>query len=221
MRVIKKQKVTTSINKGKKMKKRMLVLIVLSVLCYPIIYLGQTKEVEDSENLFSENSAVVYVSRPGMQFSQIQNQISGMIGISNGVYIHPSFYAGFSAYANLTHTKVNSGIFGLEIEHTFNPHKLVHFGYNIFAGVGTVKDYHQKNNLFDNFLNIFGTNYFFVQPGLLVELNFNSSTRITFNIGYRFAGGLDENHADISLNKLKNRDLNNLTFSINLKTFSF
>jgi len=46
----------------------MLALLVLLVLCNPKIFLGQTKEVEDSENLFSENSAVVYVSRPGMQF---------------------------------------------------------------------------------------------------------------------------------------------------------
>lgn len=82
-----------------------------------------------------------YVTKPGIQFIRIQNQVGGMIGFSSGVLLDQSLYAGFSGYVNLTHERVNTGIFGVEIEQTFNSLKLVHYGYNIFVGLGLVKDY--------------------------------------------------------------------------------
>lgn len=203
------------------MKKIILSVFVSMLFFAQMICPGQTKDISKVESMFSEIPTMCYVTRPGIQFIPIQNQVAGMIGLSSGVYLNQSFYIGLSGYANLTHSKVNTGIFGVEIEHTFNPEKLVHFGYNIFAGLGTVKDYYSKTNLLDNFLNIFGTNYFFVQPSFILEINFTPATRITFGIGYRMVSGLNENSNEISLTKLKNKELNNLNLFINYKMLAF
>jgi hypothetical protein len=202
------------------MKKYFLTAAVLILLTQLVCY-SQTKENSGIESLFSDNFSVEHVTRPGMQMSQIQNQMAGMIGLSSGIYIDKSLYLGLSAYANITHTKINMGVFGVEIEQFYNPEKVAHIGYNIFAGIGAVKDYHSKNNLFDNFLNIFGTYYYFVQPSLKLEINFTSTAKFDIGVGYRFAAELDENSYEISKTQLTNKQLNNLTFFVNFKMLSF
>lgn len=191
--------------------------IISSIIIFCNINLSAQNKKSDIETLLPENNKFTYVTRYGTQISSIQNQASGMIGISTGAYISEAFYAGFSGYANLTHTKVNAGIFGFEIEQIFYPQKVVHFGYNIFTGVGTVKDYEQKTNLFDNFLNIFGTNFYFVQPSLITEINFTNSFKLSFGVGYRFASGLDENSRHISKSHLNNKNLSNVNLFINFR----
>ncbi len=203
------------------MKKNILTTLVLFFLFEHLICLGQTKDSSKAESLFSESSSMHYVTRYGIQFTPIQNQVAGMIGLSSGVYFNQSFFVGLSGYVNLTHSKVNTGAFGVEAEYSFNSEKLVHLGFNIFAGVGTVKDYRTKNNLLDNFFNIFGTNYFFVQPSLILEINFTPTTRLAFGLGYKMVSGLDENSSEISITKLKNQDLNNVAMFVNLKMLSF
>ena len=202
------------------MKKNISTVITLLFLISQIICNGQTKDSPTVESLFTESSSKHYVTKPGIQFIPIQNQVSGMIGLSSGAYFDQSFYVGLSGYANLTHSKVNTGIFGVEVEQTFNSEKMVHVGYNIFAGVGSVKDYQSKNNLFENFLNIFGTNYFFAQSSLIVGINFTPTTQIDFGIGYRFVTGLNESSKEISITKLKNQELNNYSIFINFKFFN-
>lgn len=203
------------------MKKYFQSSLVLFILFDVALLFGQTSQSSNSETLLSDNTTVQHVSRPAMIFTPIQNQVAGLIGFTSGLYLNNSFYVGLSGYANLTHSKVNSGMLGVEIENTINPENLVHFGYSLFAGIGFVKDYQQKNGLLDDFLNIFGTQFYFAQPSVLLEINFDSFTRIAIGAGYRFVAGLNEMNKDISISKLQNRDLNNLTFFINLKTIYF
>lgn len=167
------------------------------------------------ESLFAKNVTTHLITRLGFQFMNIQRQVMGMIGLSSGIYFENSFYIGLSAYANLTHTKVNSGLFGMELEQTLYPEKMIHSEYNIIAGIGTVKD-----NLFDNFMNIFGTYYYFAQPSMLVEINFTLDTRLAIGVGYRLADGHDENSFDISVTRLKTKELNNLNMFLNVKMFT-
>jgi hypothetical protein len=187
-----------------------------------VIWISQTVLVAQSENdkeesVLVDESSANYLSRWGMQFIQIQNQVAGLIGFSSGVEYGNSIYIGISGYANLTHEKVNTGLFGIEFEQKFNSEMPVQFGYNLFGGIGIAKDYQKKNNLLDNFLNIFGTNYYFFQPSLLMEINFTKSICIDLNFGYRIVAGLNETSKEIALTKLRNHDLNNFSFSITFK----
>lgn len=202
------------------MKKYFLTIAALLILLAQMNSYAQSGESTGVESLFSDDYSVEHVTGPGMQMSQIQNQIAGMIGLSSGVYIYQSLYLGLSVYSNITHTKLNMGVLGVEIEQYYNPEKIAHIGYNIFAGIGAVKDYHSKNNVFDNFLNIFGTYFYFVQPSLKLEINFTSTTKFDIGVGYRFAAGLDEGSKEISRTQLTNNQLNNFTLFINLKMIS-
>ncbi len=195
------------------MKTNLLITAILIILKATFCSAQQS----EIQTIFSDPQKIIPQTKHGIYFVPTQNQVSGMPGMVYGAVIDESLFLGVGGFANLTHTRINSGFAVVQIEYLFSTEKMIHFGYNFSAGIGMVKDYEQKNNLFDNFLNIFGTHYFFGQPGVAVEMNVTKYLQLNFVAGYRFSTGLNEESRHIEKSNLKNRELNGLSFSLSIK----
>lgn len=192
----------------------------IKLLFAAFIAIGTTcfaQEKAEQQTIFPDDAKQSHRTKHGFHFVPMQRQTSAMIGISGGTVYDESIFIGIAGYANLTHTLINSGFAAFQLEHLFSTEKLIHYGYNLLAGIGGVKDYEKKTNLFDNFLNLFGTHFYFAQPGLTVELNFTKSLQVNLGAGYRFATGLNESSIHIAKSQLKNEDLNGFSFFLTFK----
>jgi len=155
---------------------------------------------------------------PGLTLNSIQKNIGSVLDIYWGGVINRTIILGIGGAANLSHTVTNFGYLQLLAQYVPEPDKLLHYGGEVVLGLGSVKDYeHPKTNLFDNFLNISGAAFYFVEPRLNGELNITKSAKLVLGLGYTFAFGLDEQNKNIVISKLTNKDLSGVRVLIGVK----
>ena len=69
----------------------------------------------------------------------------------------------------------------------------------------------------DNFLNTSGTSFYFVEPGLNLEMNLRKDIRLVTGLSYRSAFGLDEDSPHVSKTQVTNDELGGFDLNIGLK----
>lgn len=197
------------------MKKSRLIIITIFIVLFWVFNFANAQE---TQTLFGPKTEVSFVRAMEFKTSSIQDDIGVAVGFYGGALINHSTLFGLSAGFNLSHPKVNHGYLALLTQYTHNPNELLHFSGQMLLGIGSTRDYEQsKTNLFDNFANVFGPGFLFIEPGINAELNFTNSTRLVIGLSYRLAGGLDEDDELIDKTKVTDKDLSGLNFNIGVK----
>ena len=119
---------------------------------------------------------------------------------------------------NLGHPTVNYSYLGLMTQYTYKPNNLIHPSFQVLLAAASTKDYQRpKSSLFDNYMNSSGENFYFVEPGLNLEVNLSQKVRLVTGFSYRYAYGLDENSEYVSLTNVTNKDMSGINLNFGIK----
>lgn len=170
---------------------------------------------QEVETLFGDSVNTRFVWSLDTRTMSVQKNIGTSIGASFGAILQESYIAGAAFSSNVTHSRVNQSFLGLYFQYVENPAKLIHWSGGLMLGSGSVKDYQNpKTGPFDNFGNVFGTGYYFIEPGINVEINASKSVRIVTGIAYRLSSGINSSDSTVILNRPSNSDLSGLMWNL-------
>jgi hypothetical protein len=94
----------------------------------------------------------------------------------------------------------------------------VHLNGLFSFGSGSTKDYEsEKSSTFDNFGNVTGARFYFIEPGINGEVNLNAKTRLILGFGYRLVYGIDRNSEYISRTHVSDSDLSGVNVSLGIR----
>jgi hypothetical protein len=191
--------------------------IIINMLV--LISIAGDVHAQETETLFGDESQINFVWSPlELSVTGIKGNISTAIGPYFGILWNKSLLIAGQLGANVGHPTVNYGFLGLLVQKVFEPQQLYHLSAQVLLASASTKDYeYPKSNAFDNFGNVSGTGFFFVEPGVNGEVNLSSSFRLVAGLAYRLAFGLDENSTHVALTKVTNQDFSGIVFRLNLK----
>ncbi len=191
---------------------------ILMALLLLLIFLPMVSTAQEMETLFGEGVDQRFVWSLDVRTMSVQQSIGTSIGWSGGMVFNETFIAGGTVAANLTHSTVNAAVAAAFVRYVHDPQKLVHPFAAVLLGSGTVKDYEQaKTNPFDNFGNVFGAGYYFIEPEIGYELNASNTAKVACSIGYRLVSGADPAHPSVVLYRPGNGDLSGFQFAVTLQ----
>lgn len=155
---------------------------------------------------------------PTIQYTQIIQQNCLIPGIRAGVIINKKIAVG--GLYNLTLGNIflpvtkGGGKLGMKsagvlFEYTIWPLRKVHLTIPISTGIGQLKITESLNGITTG-----NPDFFFAEPGLMMEINSWKYTKVGFGISYRCT-------ANVSYNSLTTNDLNGLSFVASIKFGNF
>jgi len=158
---------------------------------------------------------------PSLRGTQIAGEPGMLVGGYGGVMLNQTFIFGGGGYglvnnikaadavqaANPTRTQyIRMGYGGFYMEYVHNPMELVHFSAStLIGGGGAMYSHDYKDVDEDN-----GNPFFVVEPAIHAELNMTDFLRTNVGLSYRWVNGLELDH-------LSNKDLSQVTLSLNFK----
>jgi hypothetical protein len=149
-----------------------------------------------------------------LKTSYIQNEYGTQFGGYAVTMFNKSFMAGMVVALNLTHPAVNYGYLGLMTRYIYKPGSIIHMSGQLTLGAGSTRDYeNDKTSMFDNFGNIYGTSFYFIEPAVNSEINVGKKTTLVIGLGYRLTTGINENSKYISSTNVSDGDLSGLTIN--------
>ncbi len=172
--------------------------------------------------LFSQEVHTVFNSDEPARFvwgleaktASVQNEYGTLCGAYIGTVFNNSVMAGMVGALNLTHPAVNYGYLGLMARYIYKPGSIIHMSGQLTLGAASTRDYqNDKSNIFDNFGNIYGTSFYFVEPAVNSEINLSKKTTLVIGIGYRLATGMNSNSNYVSSTHVSNRELSGFTIT--------
>jgi hypothetical protein len=171
-------------------------------------------------SLFSQESHSFFSNDPNTSFSWgielktagVQNEFATQYGMYAGAVINNSVMVGMVGSLNLSHPSVNYGYMGIMAKYIYKPLSVIHMSGQLTLGAGSTRDYQNpKTSTFDNFGNIYGTGFYFLEPAINSEINLGPKTRLIIGLGYRLVNGINPNSSYISLTHVSDRDLSGVT----------
>ena len=189
------------------------VLVLLLQLTLPIF----CQESETIQTLFNKDTKIGYQWSPGIKFNSIQGDIGSLIELYGGPSFNRSYFLGLAGGVNFGHPRVNYGYFGMIMQYTVKPQKLLHFGGQGILAYGSTKDYEkEKSSLFDNFWNISGTGFYLIEPGLNLDLNLKENMKLSAGVSFRMVTGLNENSEYVSITHVTGKEMSGFNFRMGL-----
>jgi hypothetical protein len=166
-------------------------------------------------HLFKDKSTSVSpIINPTFAYSQIDNKNSMIPGIRAGVIINNKFtIAGvynftlgdialpYSNGAGVLQVKQE----GLHLEYTMWPLQVVHLSIPLSSGIGQMKIIGSTNPVITG-----DPNFYFIQPGLMVEINVWKYAKLGFGGSYLYT-------ANVSYNSLTSNQLNGFSAVASVK----
>jgi hypothetical protein len=190
----------------------MILVIVLMIAENTATYSQETKTV------FSADSQIGFVWGIELKAASVQNELGTQYGMYAGALFNHAVMVGIVGAANVTHPTVNYGYTGLMVQYTFKPNNLVHLNAQLTIGNGSTKDYEtEKSSVLDNFGNVTGANFYFIEPGINGEINLGVKTRLVLGVGYRFVRGIDQDNEKISKTHVSDSDLSCFNITVGIK----
>jgi len=173
---------------------------------------------QDARSVYCADTAARFVWGMEVKTSSIQDEYGTLYGIYAGAVFGHSLMAGMVGALSVTHPAVNYGYLGLMGRYIYKPTKVIHFSGQITLGVGTTRDYeNEKTSTFDNFGNVYGTGFCFIEPVINSEINIGRKTMLIFGLGYRLVGGINSNSHYLSSTHLTNQDLSDVTITAGIQ----
>jgi hypothetical protein len=173
---------------------------------------------QETKSLFGTGKKSGFVWGMELNALSIQHELGTLYGIYAGaLYAHTTLIA-VSGALNITHPTINYGYIGLMVQYTHKPDNLLHISGKLTIGTGTVKNYEQeKSSTFDNFGNISGAVFYFIEPGLNGEINLGAKTRLVLGIGYRLVNGINTSSEYIASTHVTDHDMSGISISAGVK----
>ncbi|MFC1527488.1 hypothetical protein ACFL5D_01930 [Candidatus Neomarinimicrobiota bacterium] len=169
-------------------KSKLTILLIILILLFTssIIYAQETKTLMGPDTKISSLWGI------NLKTGSIQDDVGVGYDVFYGALFNRSILLGGIAGMNITHPLINYGYLGLLGQYTHNPDEVIHFSGQLALGAGSAKGYEAaKSSAFDNFGNITGPRFFFLEPGVNVEFNLTTKTRLVIGISYRYVTGFD------------------------------
>ena len=197
---------------GRTTKLIMTLAIVLMIAGHPAIFSQETKSV------FGTDSETTFIWGIEMKTASIQHQLCTQYGMFAGALFNHVVMVGITGAANVTHPRVNYGYTGLMVQVSLNPDKILHLNSQLTLGSGSTKDYqNEKSNVFDNFGNVTGANFYLAEAGINGEINLGIKTRFVMGVGYRLVHGIDQDNENIARTHVTDGDLSGFTITAGIK----
>ena len=144
----------------------------------------------------------------------IQDEFATQYGMYAGATFNHSLMAGMVVSLNVTHPSVNYGYMGMMVKYIYKPASIIHMSGQFTFGAGSTRDYENaKTSTFDNFGNIYGTGFYFIEPVINTEINLGVKTSLIFGLGYRLVNGINPASQHISLTHVSDKDLTGVTIT--------
>jgi len=194
---------------------KILLAIVLFVFC-AFNLCGQSRTMRHLFNDKPKNLSLFI--NPTYQFTQIVQQNCYVPGVRAGLIINKKIAVGGVYNFTLGHIllpvtngggKLGMKSAGVLFEYTIWPLRKVHLTIPVSTGIGQLKITESLNGITS------GTpNFFFAEPGLMMEINSWKYTKVGLGVSYRYT-------TNVSYNSLTTSDLNGLSFVASIKFGNF
>ena len=187
-------------------------LAVIALLFGALLMNGQPKV---KTHLFKDKTmAISPFINPTFQYSQISQQYCGIPGIRAGLIINNKLLIG--GVYNMTSGTIalppsnGAGKLlmkwgGIHFEYTLWPLQVVHLTIPLSAGVGKMKITESTSQTMTG-----DPNFYFAEPGLMIEINVWKYAKLGFGGSYRYTG-------NVSSNSLTTSDLNGFSAVASVK----
>ena len=151
---------------------------------------------------------------PTFQYSQIARQFCTIPGIRAGVIFNNRFLIGgvynmtlgdIALPASIGAGKLQMKWGGVHLEYTLWPLQIVHLTIPLSAGIGQMKITESVNETLTG-----APNFYFAEPGLMIEINVWKYAKLGFGGSYRYT-------ANVSYNSLTTNDLNGFSAVASVK----
>ena len=175
------------------------------------------------QTLFNTEIRPGYFVKPSLQTGQIAGEQAGLLNLNAGLIINKQFAFGamysftFNEFTPSTETDPNiyhdMQLAGATIEYIWKSDQLIHFTIPVTFGGGEIQaDWKDDFNYDDNADDNFGEDsFFFVEPGVMMEINLLPFMRLNAGVTYRYIPG------DVDYRGLAANDISGLTLSGGLK----
>ncbi|HEY3388975.1 MAG TPA: hypothetical protein VGK38_05350, partial [Prolixibacteraceae bacterium] len=150
-------------------------------------------------HLFTDKSKdLSFFINPTFQFSEIAQQYCDIPGIRAGIIINKKLIIGglynFSLNDILIPETKGGGKLqmkwgGLHFEYTLWPLQVVHLTVPFSAGIGQMKIAESQNATLTG-----NPNFYFTEPGLMIEINIWKYAKLGIGANYRYTGSVSYNH---------------------------
>ena len=148
---------------------------------------------QETKTLMGDDTKISSLWGIDLKTGNIQDDIGVGYDVFYGALFNKSILLGGVAGLNVTHPLINYGYYGLFGNYTYKPNEVIHFSGQLALGAGSAKGYQSiKSSAFDNFGNITGDGFYFLEPGVNVEFNITEKARLVVGLSYRYVTGLDE-----------------------------
>jgi hypothetical protein len=196
----------------------MIRIIIFSICCFLLSNNANAQEDETTKTLFGSETNIGFGWGGEIKFNSIQNKIGSLIGFYGGALVNKSLLFGAAIGANFGHPTVNYSYLGLLAQYSYKPQEVFNPSGQVLIALASTKDYERpKSSLMDNFLNTNGANFYFVEPGINLEINLSKSVRLVPGLSYRFAFGLDESSEHVAITNVTSKDMSGLNINIGVK----
>jgi hypothetical protein len=167
-------------------------ITILSTLVI-LFLIPNTILAQETKTLMGDDTKISPIWGVNLKTASIQDDIGIGYDVFYGALFNRSILLGGVAGLNVTHPTINYGYFGLLGQYTYKPDEVFHFSGQLSLGTGSAKGYQAiKSSAFDNFGNVTGDGFYFLEPGVNVEFNITDKTRLIVGLSYRYVTGLDE-----------------------------
>jgi len=167
----------------------------ISILLFFLIFIlmSTTIVAQETKTLMGEDTKISSIWGVDLKTGKIQDDIGVGYDVFYGALFNRAILLGGVAGMNITHPLINYGYLGVFGNYTYKPDEVLHFSGQLALGAGSAKGYESiKSSALDNFGNITGDGFYFIEPGINVEFNITETTRLVVGLSYRYVTGLDE-----------------------------
>jgi len=173
---------------------------------------------QDVRSVFKDDIAKTFNWGLELKTAGIQDEFATQLGIFAGALFNNSVMVGLVGSLNVTHPRVNFGYMGVMAKYIYNSASIVHLSGQITIGTGSARDYeNEKTSTFDNFGNITGTRFYFIEPGINTEINLTGKTKLIIGLGYRLVNGINPESRYIASTHVSDNDLSNITVTAGIE----
>jgi hypothetical protein len=192
--------------------------ILLAIVAVLLLAINSSIFSQEVRSVFGTDTVTKYVWGIELKTTDIQNEFGTQYGMYAGALFNHYFMVGMVGVLNVTHPTVNYGYMGLMVKYIYKPVSILHLSAQFTFGSGATRDYQtEKSSLLDNFGNIYGTNFYFIEPEINTEVSLGNRTVLVLGIGYRLVGGINPENNYLSLTHLNNKDLSGITINAGIQ----
>lgn len=173
---------------------------------------------QEVRSVFSTDTVTTFNWGIEMKTGSIQDEFATQCGVYAGALFNHSIMVGMVGSFNVTHPTVNYGYMGMMVKYIYKPSSIIHMSGQFTFGAGSTRDYeNEKTSTFDNFGNITGTGFYFIEPVINTEINLGNKTKLIFGLGYRLINGINPESQYISSTHVSDKDLSGATVTAGIQ----